>query len=270
MSIKIIYYSCNYKLLVFNNYFLVFPGTTTDLMPTLLGMYDALLDTNKNISSEGLHKLTPKTSPIKKPTSAFTNLSPTVQKMLANISDQNENIEEEYTCKNNNKTTSVQKVSRYLEGQKSMYSSTRIHRQSKYYDQKNSVSTHLNKSTECLSAICDNVTSNVQKMLSHIPDQDLVISSCVDIKKQENTVTCDSNLSANNVNNSSFLYKMYSDKSSESVRRATSFNVTSTVSSECVKRTNKSLSPNLSAGHKFKSSTIPGNYLQVSCSLFFF
>lgn len=288
-----------------------FSGTTTDLMPTLLGMYDALLDTNKNDISTDVHqKLSPqKTSPVKKSSQLnnFTNLSPTVQKMLANISDQNDNVDntvnnctEDHSCKTNIKSSSVQKVSRYLEGQKCMYSSTRIHRLSKYSEQKN-MSSHLNKSTECLSAIGDNVTSNVQKMLSNIPDQDLVISPLTEgIKNNCNgntEVLCDkvsyvsnsvvnSSIRTETKSQSSFLYKIYNCSSNknnsireleearigDTVRRATSFNIkkvtNSDINSECNTFTSKSRLPNISAEVKFKSRTIPGNYLQVNICIY--
>lgn len=270
-------------------------------MPTLLGMYDALLDNNKNISSDVHHKISNQqknASSFKKAVqmNQFTNLSPTVQKMLANISDQNDNLDttvnnctEDHSCNTIIKSSSVQKVSRYLEGQKCAYSSARLHRLSRYSDQ--NMSSHLNKSTECLSVICDNVTPNVQKMLSNIPDQDLVISPYTDSLQQVyKEVLCDKNsdnLSStktllnevNRTDNSSFLYKISNSsvktsvreneevRIGDTVRRTTSFNIqqvtSSSINSECNFRTNKSLSPQLTSGHKFKSRTIPGNYLQV-------
>lgn len=156
-----------------------FAGTTTDLMPTLLGMYDALFDTNKNISPD--HKV--QQSQIKsvvpvsvKKSNHFTNLSPTVQKMLANItSDQNENNLDE--C---NKKPHCFRNSKYFESQKSFCAK-------KNSDSRNSLLfNHLNKSSECLATICDNATSNVQKMLSNIPDQDLVITCTESVKKLNN------------------------------------------------------------------------------------
>lgn len=243
-------------------------------MPTLLGMYDALLDNNKNLSQDV--KII---APVKKSTQLnnFTNLSPTVQKMLANISDQNENIQcsEDHSCKNNIKNSSVQKVSRYLEGQKT-YSSNRLNRLSRY--EQKTLSSHLNKSTECLSAICDNVTTNVQKMLSNIPDQDLVIN-CIDNKTNFNCESkigfnCTDSKTCDSDKNKSFLYKSYSKCSSremeearigETIRRATSFNIqqvtSSDINSECNSYRTSVVSPRVA---KFKSRTIPGNYLQVT------
>lgn len=227
-------------------------------MPTLLGMYDAYLDSNKDQDEQKFIK----TTQVKKSINSFTNLSPNVQKMLNNISDTE--CSENHKCNKGVRTSSVQKVSRYLEGQKAMYSSARLHRQSKSYDNKFSVSSGLNKSSEFLNTICDNVTMNVQKMLSNIPDQDLVIST---------DHICDNNNKINNNNNNnnnqSFLYKNYcnynkNSESNQSVRRTISFNVTTSTQDEFINKTHQPISPNLSTNHKFKSSTIPGNYLQVS------
>lgn len=165
-------------------------GTTTDLMPTLLGMYDAFFDNNKNITTDvqqQQQKIT-HSHPAKpvlnvKKSGHFTNLSPTVQKMLANISDQNEHNEivnsvSEDSLKPAARKNNSVRSSKYFENY-GTYSTNRIHKISQYSEQRNSLMlSHLNKSSECLATICDNATSNVQKMLSNIPDQDLIISTC--------------------------------------------------------------------------------------------
>ncbi|XP_044270436.1 pleckstrin homology domain-containing family G member 1 isoform X2 [Tribolium madens] len=118
-----------------------FFGAPTELMPSILGALDAIIESNRTQNVNA-----PRKSP---QVGNFANLSPCVQKILANVPDQELNkrfnSEETLGPKRGNRT--------------SIYRSLR------------SPEKHLNRSNESL----DIISPNVQKMISNFPDAELVL-----------------------------------------------------------------------------------------------
>ncbi|XP_064216001.1 uncharacterized protein GEFmeso isoform X2 [Tribolium castaneum] len=127
-----------------------FFGAPTELMPSIMGAFDAIIESNKSGN-------TPRKSP---QVGNFANLSPCVQKILANIPDQELskrfNSEETLGPRRGNRT--------------SIYRSLR------------SPEKHLNRSNESL----DIISPNVQKMISNFPDAELVLPSSERSKPSRN------------------------------------------------------------------------------------
>ncbi|KAJ8975236.1 hypothetical protein NQ317_013983, partial [Molorchus minor] len=145
------------------------PGSSPELMPTIMGAFDAIIGTQtkeKETYTEAKSNAPRRTHQVNN----FPNLSPCVQKILSNVPDQ------EISKKFNSEETLG---SRRL-GNKPAYRSFR------------SPEKTLNMSSENL----DIISSNVQKMLSNLPDTELVISA------SNLNLTCTKNISRN----SSYLF----------------------------------------------------------------
>ncbi|CAH1100952.1 unnamed protein product [Psylliodes chrysocephalus] len=126
-------------------------GSSPELMPSIMGAFDAIIGTSTNHKdSEYDHKTsTPRRS---HQISNFANLSPYVQKVLSNVPEQE--ISKKFTS---DETLGPKRFG----SNRSVYRSFRSPEKS------------LNKSNEHLEII----SSNVQKMLSNLPDTELVISA---------------------------------------------------------------------------------------------
>ncbi|KAG5897855.1 hypothetical protein JTB14_024889 [Gonioctena quinquepunctata] len=131
-------------------------GSSPDLMPSIMGAFDAIIgspikenndDADTEVNAE-VRTSTPKRS---HQVSNFANLSPGVQKILSNVPDQ----------EISKKFSSEETLGARRFGSKPAYRSFR------------SPDKALNKSNENLEII----SSNVQKMLSNLPDTELVISA---------------------------------------------------------------------------------------------
>lgn len=129
----------------------VVAGTSPELMPSIMGAFDAIIGNqstkNKDLDGE-IKTSTPKRS---HQVSNFANLSPCVQKILSNVPEQE--ISKKFSSE---ETLGPRKF-----GNKQVYRSMR------------SPEKNLNKSNEHLEII----STNVQKMLSNLPDTELVISA---------------------------------------------------------------------------------------------
>ncbi|KAJ8919738.1 hypothetical protein NQ315_006266 [Exocentrus adspersus] len=126
-------------------------GSSPELMPSIMGAFDAIIATqlsHKDAEAE-IKTSTPRRS---HQAGNFAHLSPCVQKILSHVPDQ------EITKKFNSEETLA---SKRLGHNRPTYRSFR------------SPDKSLNKSTENL----DIISSNVQKMLSNLPDTELVISA---------------------------------------------------------------------------------------------
>lgn len=158
-----------------NNVLFFVAGTSPELMPSIMGAFDAIIGNkstkNKDIDVES------KTNPSRRShqVNNFANLSPCVQKILSNVPEQ----------EISKKFSSEEALGPRRFGNK-VYRSMR------------SPEKNLNKSNENLEII----STNVQKMLSNLPDTELVISA--------------SNLSISR--NSSYLYS--SNRNSEFLKNA--------------------------------------------------
>lgn len=118
------------------------PGSSTELMPCIMGAFDSIIEEGKQQSS-------PRRT---YQSSNFANLSPGVQKLLSHVPDQE--ISRNFSSEDNlgfKKNASV-------------YRSLRNH-----HTKSNG---NLNRSNESL----DIISPNVQKMLSNLPDTELIIS----------------------------------------------------------------------------------------------
>lgn len=140
---------CHFKNLIF--FILFVTGSSPELMPSIMGAFDAIIGTSTNHKdSEYDHKTsTPRRS---HQISNFANLSPYVQKVLSNVPEQE--ISKKFTS---DETLGPKRFG----SNRSVYRSFRSPEKS------------LNKSNEHLEII----SSNVQKMLSNLPDTELVISA---------------------------------------------------------------------------------------------
>nr|CAI5855037.1 unnamed protein product [Callosobruchus analis] len=139
--------------------FLFLPGSSLELMPSIMGAFDAIIGggTQKERSCEGtvdqIRTSTPKRS---HQVGNFANLSPCVQKILSNVPEQE--ISKKFSSEEVLSTNTVRR---------SMYRST--YRSFRSPEKQSP----LNRSNESL----DIISSNVQKMLSNLPDAELVISA---------------------------------------------------------------------------------------------
>ncbi|XP_074028114.1 guanine nucleotide exchange factor in mesoderm isoform X3 [Leptinotarsa decemlineata] len=125
-------------------------GSSPELMPSIMGAFDAIVgtQTKENEADVEVKTSTPKRS---HQANNFSNLSPRVQKILSNVPDQE--ISKKFSSE---ETLGPRRFS-----SKPTYRSFR------------SPEKCLNKSNESLEVI----SSNVQKMLSNLPDTELVISA---------------------------------------------------------------------------------------------
>ncbi|RZC42254.1 hypothetical protein BDFB_006461 [Asbolus verrucosus] len=121
-------------------------GASAELMPSIMGAFDAIIENNRNHKESDVKTSTPKRS---HQVSNFANLSPCVQKILANVPDQ----------ELNKRFSSEETLGPKRANRSSTYRSLR------------SPDKHLNKSNESL----DIISPNVQKMISNFPDAELVI-----------------------------------------------------------------------------------------------
>lgn len=129
-----------------------------------MGAIDAILDKSTKVDNEQIGT----SSPVKTyQANQFTNLSPNVQKILSNVTDQD--------------------LSRKFSSEEAISTPRKL---SRGWSQKSTEKTH-HKSTESLEVI----SPGVQKMLSNLPDSELVISA-------SNLHNGDARVSRNN----SFLY----------------------------------------------------------------
>ncbi|XP_057653823.1 uncharacterized protein LOC130892421 isoform X4 [Diorhabda carinulata] len=127
-----------------------FFGSSQELMPTIMGAFDAIIgsETKENELDLDSKTSTPRRS---HQISNFANLSPYVQKVLSNVPEQ----------EISRKFSSEETLGPKRFNTKSTYRSFR------------SPDKHINKSNENLEII----STNVQKMLSNLPDTELVISA---------------------------------------------------------------------------------------------
>ncbi|XP_063911030.1 uncharacterized protein LOC135128111 isoform X2 [Zophobas morio] len=122
-------------------------GAPTELMPSIMGAFDAIIEHNKSQKEADVKTSTPRRSP---QVSNFANLSPCVQKILANVPDQ--------------------ELNRTFSSEETLGPKRTTHRSSIYRSFR---SPEKNKSNESL----DIISPNVQKMISNFPDAELVIST---------------------------------------------------------------------------------------------
>lgn len=126
----------------------LFAGSSPDLLPSIMGAMDALFQKSTNEDNTQIQSNSPKKS---QNANNFANLSPNVQKILSNVSDQ--------------------ELSRKFSSEETLgiRRSTRCTHRSQKSPEKN---LH-HKSNESL----DVISPGVQKMLSNLPDSELVIST---------------------------------------------------------------------------------------------
>ncbi|XP_045461885.1 pleckstrin homology domain-containing family G member 3 isoform X2 [Harmonia axyridis] len=118
-------------------------GTSTELMPCIMGAFDSIIE-------EGKHQTVPPRRTYQ--SSNFANLSPGVQKLLSHVPDQE--ISRSFSSEEN---------LGFKKSNSSIYRSLRGQTRS---------TLALNRSNESL----DIISPNVQKMLSNLPDTELIIS----------------------------------------------------------------------------------------------
>ncbi|XP_050517497.1 uncharacterized protein LOC126892103 isoform X1 [Diabrotica virgifera virgifera] len=125
-------------------------GSSPELMPTIMGAFDAIIGSSnrENEADLDLKTSTPRRS---HQLSNFANLSPYVQKVLSNVPEQ--------------------EISKKFSSEETL-GSRRFH-SSRNYRSFRSPDKYMNKSNENLEII----STNVQKMLSNLPDTELVISA---------------------------------------------------------------------------------------------
>jgi hypothetical protein len=123
-----------------------FFGAPTELMPSIMGAFDAIIENSRTENEPEVKTSTPKRS---LQVGNFANLSPCVQKILANVPDQ----------ELNKRFSSEETLGPRRPNRSSIYRSLR------------SPEKQLNRSNESL----DIISPNVQKMISNFPDAELVL-----------------------------------------------------------------------------------------------
>lgn len=132
----------------------IFSGTSPDLMPSIMGAIDALLEKKATTDEPEESSCTNTAPPPRRcfQANSFANLSPNVQKILSNVPDQE--ITKKFSC-------SEEAITRKSFRNSNYFSRTAI----SYKSQK-----EKSKSNEQL----DVISTSVQKMLSNLPDSELV------------------------------------------------------------------------------------------------